>query len=133
MTYRLGKRILVAEDDILMAEEYEMILEKGGYDVLPPVSSGAAVIGSTALLKPDLIIMDIKLEGKIDGVDAAKHIREGYGIPIVFITGYMDREEEERAGNIPNSVYLKKPVMESDLIGEDGIIKKALAGDYMKS
>lgn len=125
-----GKKILIAEDEVIIAKEYKMMLEKGGYDPLTPVSHGASAVGSTELLKPDLILMDIKLKGRINGIEAAEKIREEHDIPIVFITGYMDSEEEKRAGKIPNSVYLKKPVMESGLMGKDGIIEKALSGEY---
>jgi CheY-like chemotaxis protein len=120
-----GETILVVEDEGLIALHLTELLEKAGYHVIGPAYSGEMVIrdlGSSPL--PDLILMDIALAGSLDGVETARQIHQRYLIPIIFLTAYSDQNHMDQALEISPSGYLRKPVLEDELLTA---IRKALA------
>ncbi len=100
--------ILVVEDDPAVALEMEMIISVLGYRYLGNARSSVQAIKAMEKEKPDLILMDIAIEGDIDGITLAESINS-IGIPIIFITGIEDPSFFERAQKIPHSAYLVKP------------------------
>ena len=100
--------ILVVEDDLAVALEMEMIISKLGYKYMGNARSSVQAIKAMDKEKPDLIIMDIAIEGDIDGITLAESITS-FNIPIIFITGIEDPNLFERAKKIPYSGYLVKP------------------------
>ena len=81
------KTVMIVEDDLILNLLYESYLEKLGYD-----AEGELVYGKTAIeiakrIKPDLILMDISLEGEMDGIDAMTEIRKFSDVPVIYITG----------------------------------------------
>jgi CheY-like chemotaxis protein len=119
----MGPKILVVEDERITAEDIKSGLESEGYQVLDMVSSGKAAIKRAGELRPDLILMDIKLKGKMDGIEAAGQIKSLYDIPIIYVTAYSDEYTVEQAkitdssGHIikEDSDLVKKPFEEEDL------------------
>jgi diguanylate cyclase len=109
------KKILIVEDELLIAEDLKQLLKKTGYDITQIVTSGEAAIASVKEYKPDLIFMDIVIEGQINGIDAAAKIHDKYGIPIVFLTAWSDEETLKNAGKSEPYGYLLKPVNEKEL------------------
>lgn len=108
--------ILIVEDDHLMARSLERKLEKIGYTVVGKAQTGEAAIGLAATLHPDLILMDIRMEGGgIDGIDAAKQILVHQIIPIVYLTAYGDEETLDRAKVTEPFGYILKPYDEKEL------------------
>lgn len=101
--------IMVVEDEGLTALYIRKCLEKKGYTVPAVVSSGEDAIIKAEETNPDLILMDINLEGMIDGIYAARQIRSKSDIPIIFITAYADDEMLDRAKAIGAYGYLLKP------------------------
>ena len=79
-------KILVVEDERITAEDMRKALNSVGYEVPAIVSSGEDAIKVSEEIKPDLVIMDIKLEGEMDGIEAAEKIRSKLGIPIIYLT-----------------------------------------------
>jgi CheY-like chemotaxis protein len=121
-----GKIIQIVEDEGLIALHLTEILEKNGYRITDPVSSGEmALLALEKSPKPDLILMDIGLAGSLDGIETAKKIRQRYTLPIIFLTAYSDRSRIEEAKEISSSAYLTKPVSEEDLLAA---IRDALGG-----
>lgn len=108
-------KILIVEDERLIALEIATRLERMGYIVCTNAVTSQEAINQTALFKPDLILMDIRISGDIDGIDTAKRIRASYEIPIIFITAYADDETITRAKETLPYGYLTKPVQEKDL------------------
>ena len=102
-------RVLLVEDDHLIALAMEMELKRSGYRVCSRVATGEDAIISAKKELPDVVLMDIRLAGKLDGVDAAIRIREFSDTSIIFLTGYQDPLTEERARSVDPMAYLIKP------------------------
>lgn len=102
--------ILVVEDERITAKDIKRSLEKAGYYVPAMVATGEDAIKFSEEYKPDLVIMDIKLEGEIDGIDAAETIRSKLAIPVLYLTSYSDKSTVERAKTThPSAFILKEP------------------------
>ncbi len=108
-------RILVVEDEGIVALDIRGLLRNLGYEVSAIVSSGEKAVDSTAKTNPDLVLMDIKLKGRIDGVDAAEQIRAEFDIPVVYLTAYADEATLQRAKVTEPFGYLIKPFEEREL------------------
>src|SRR5690242_12872798 len=90
-------RIMIAEDERITAEDIQEILTNLGYQVTAVVSSGADAIREAEGTRPDLVMMDIRIRGDMDGIETAREIRERFDIPVVYLTAHADRETLERA------------------------------------
>lgn len=108
-------KILLVEDDRMMLELFKFSLHKIGHTVVGAAMNGNDAIELAQKHQPDIILMDINLEGEIDGVDAATIIWEKYESPIIFITGTLERQFVERAKKAEPYGYLAKPFQEIDL------------------
>jgi two-component system, response regulator PdtaR len=108
-------RILIVEDDEIICNLITTMLEKKGYAVVGKVSSGEEAIIKAAELEPDLILMDIHLEGTMDGVAAARYIFQLFHYPIVFLTALCDDGLLERAKHAQPLGYILKPFTDKDL------------------
>lgn len=107
--------ILVVEDESIVAMDITNMLEKLGYVVLGSVGSGEEAIRRVTERLPDLVLMDIKLKGDIDGIEAAEHIRHNFHIPVVYLTAYSDKNTLERAKITEPYGYILKPFEEREL------------------
>ena len=103
-------KILIAEDEVIVAQWMKMELEDAGYEVLNYVTTGEKAIEYALENKPDIILLDVNLIGKIDGIEAAEKITDTLNIPIIFMTGYNESSIYERAQKIKPVGYLEKPV-----------------------
>ncbi|AEH60474.1 response regulator receiver protein [Methanosalsum zhilinae DSM 4017] len=108
-------KIIVAEDENIIGLRIKDKLEKMGYTVTAIVSSGEEAVSKTYSTMPDLILMDIRLKGQIDGVEAASQIRDKFDIPVIYLTAYSDEEILERAKKTEPYGYILKPFTENDL------------------
>ncbi len=108
-------KILIVEDEYIIAMEIKSKLKSLGYEVTSIAKTGMEAIEKVDSEKPDLITMDIQLKGEMDGIEAAKHIRDKSDIPIVFLSAYAEEEKIERAKLTLPSGYLLKPVQNRDL------------------
>lgn len=109
-------RILIIEDELITAQLIRKMLENLGYNIAGIITSGEEALASIGTIKPDLIIMDITLAGKIDGIEAAAYINKNFGIPIVYLTANTNFDIIQRAKEETTSYgYLLKPVKGIDL------------------
>ncbi len=108
-------RIQIVEDEAIIALEIENQLQLLGYDVTSTVDTGEKAIDKAEEDKPDLILMDIRLKGKMDGIEAADEIRNRFGIPVIFSTAYLEGKRIERAKITMPFGYVLKPIQERDL------------------
>lgn len=112
-----NQSIFVVEDDALIALRNYELLTKSGYEVPQMFASGEDLLDHLEMSDPpDLILMDIGLSGKIDGIETARRIRERYNIPVIFLTAYIDDQRMVRAKEISSNGYIVKPVFERQLI-----------------
>ncbi|AOP36632.1 histidine kinase [Leptospira tipperaryensis] len=103
-------KILIVEDEFLTALLMQKELRRIGYEITDHVSTGENAIDSVKNNPPDVILMDINLGGALDGISAAKQISSFQTIPIIFVTGYTDKETKEKAQSIRPLGYLIKPI-----------------------
>lgn len=108
-------KILVVEDEKIVALDINDVLNKLGYDVPALVASGDEAVEAVKRTKPDLVLMDIVLKGDTDGIEAAEVIRHRYGTPLVFLTAYADDEILRRVKHIEPFGYILKPFQEKEL------------------
>jgi putative nucleotidyltransferase with HDIG domain len=109
-------KILIVEDERIIGEDIKDTLMKSGYSVSGIVSSGEKAIKSVQGNMPDLVLMDIKLQGDMDGIEAAKQIYDHYDIPIVFLTSCGDTETLNRVKAIELYGYVSKPFEQRELV-----------------
>ncbi|SNQ59916.1 response regulator [Candidatus Methanoperedens nitratireducens] len=109
------KQILIVEDEIIVAEDIRRSAQHMGYAVLSMASSGDEAIKKAQELNPDLVLMDIMLNGKMDGIRAAEQIRSRFNIPVIYLTAYSDEETLERAKITEPFGYVIKPFKEREL------------------
>ncbi len=108
------EKILIVEDELIVAEDIKMSLERFGYSVTAIVKTGEEAAKKADELQPDLVLMDIVLKGKMNGIDAAGKIGK-LNIPVVFLTAYTDTATLERAKITEPYGYLVKPFEETEL------------------
>ena len=108
-------RILIVEDEPIVAMGIGTSLVKLGYRVAGTAASGEQAVKAARELAPDLILMDIRLKGSMDGVSAALEVRRDPGTPVVFLTAYADEPTLARAKGAGPFGYIQKPFQEKDL------------------
>jgi signal transduction histidine kinase len=107
--------ILVVEDESVIALDIKRTLSKAGYNVVGVAISAEDAIAQVVEFQPDLVLMDISIEGEIDGIDTAAYIHETYQIPIIYLTAHSDEATLRRAKATPTFGYLLKPFDRHDL------------------
>lgn len=108
-------KILVVEDERIVAKDIQNTLRNLGYEVPAVASTGNEAVKKAGEIKPDIVIMDIVLKGDVDGIEAASAIRSLYKIPIIYLTAYEDEETLDRAKITDPLGYILKPYEERDL------------------
>ena len=115
MPHDAPPRILIVEDEVIVAMEIEDRLRDLGYEVLDAVTTGEAALDRTEALEPDLVLMDIMLDGALDGIETAERLHESMRVPVVFLTAYSDDATLERAKATTPFGYIVKPFEEREL------------------
>ena len=110
------QRIVIADDEVIIATQIEECLRSNGYDVVGIAASGIDAVDMAMDLKPDLMLMDIVMPGKLDGISAAAKINKALHIPVIFLTAYADEEMIQRAKPIGPYAYVLKPLQERQLL-----------------
>ncbi|MBI3416864.1 MAG: response regulator [Verrucomicrobia bacterium] len=108
-------KILVVEDEAVIAMEIEMRLAKLDYEVIGPAATGEKALSLAASDRPNLALMDINIVGPQDGVATAGQLRELFEIPVIFLTAYADDASIHRAAVSGPMGYLTKPFSDRDL------------------
>lgn len=114
----INPKILIVEDENIIAFDIRVMLEDLGYMVSAIVSSGEESIKKASKIRPDLVLMDIKLKGNLDGVSAGKEIFKQFHIPIVYLTAYSDQATIKRINNQKNGnspTVINKPFDQGEL------------------
>jgi signal transduction histidine kinase/DNA-binding response OmpR family regulator len=109
------EKILIVEDERVVAMDIQNRLKVLGYSVCGSASSGKDAVKKASELQPDLILMDIVLKGDLDGIDAAGQIRERFNIPVVYLTAFSDEKTLQRARLTGPYGYILKPFEDSEL------------------
>ena len=109
-------RILIVEDEGIIGLDLQRILQNAGYYVYEVVASGEKAIQKADSDRPDLVMMDIFLEGELNGIEAAGQIRTRFNIPVIFITASTDKKLQDKALITEPFGYITKPFMEENVL-----------------
>ena len=115
MSVTRQEKILVVEDDTIIAITIEGRLKQFGYRVVGRASTAKDAISKTIEFEPDLVLMDIHLKGPVDGIEAAETIYGIHNIPVVYLTAFSDENTLERAQKTSPFGYIVKPFSDSTL------------------
>ena len=105
----MPKQLLIVEDDQIIAADLRNKVRRMGYDVVGIAISGEEAIALAQELNPDLVLMDVQLEGPMSGVEAARTIQQRLGCPIIFVTAFPGVFIRDPAQMIPAGICLGKP------------------------
>lgn len=108
-------KILIVEDEILIALDIKKRLESNDFSVVGIIDNGKDAIGFVSKHDVDLILMDIMLDSEMDGIDTAEKINENHDIPIIYLTAYSDETTVEKAKKTMSYGYIVKPIDENEL------------------
>ncbi|MEE9543318.1 MAG: response regulator [Thermodesulfobacteriota bacterium] len=108
-------KIMVVDDEVLVAQDLKHRLENLGYEVSAIAHTGEEAIAGAKETRPDLVIMDIQLRGEMDGIEAAEAIKDSFGISVLYLTAFSDDATLERAKVTLPFAYLLKPFVEREL------------------
>src|SRR5690348_1064432 len=112
---RRGGRILVVEDQGIVATDIERCLEDSGFEVTAVATCMEDAIRQASACRPDLVLMDIRIHGEVDGIDTADQLRRRFGSPIVYLTAHDDRDTMDRARRTQPMAFLIKPFKPAEL------------------
>src|SRR5689334_4187248 len=107
--------ILVVEDERVVARDIEESLVRMGYDVLGTAASAAECLQHAESQRPDLVLMDIRIEGALDGIETARILRSRYDVPVIFLTAFADEQTVARARETEAHGYILKPFRAGEL------------------
>jgi CheY-like chemotaxis protein len=110
-----GEKILLVEDDDVIARVADWRLKNLGYTVCGRATSGAEAMVLVVNTKPDLVLMDINIKGDVDGIETARMIKKGFNIPVVYVTSHSDGPTLERAKETQPDGFIVKPFDDKDL------------------
>lgn len=119
MEEQISKKAIIVEDNLILSVLYENYLKEMVFETVGEITNGEQAVELVKKYSPDIVVMDIMLDGEINGIEAAEQIRDFTAIPIIFVTGNSDQVHMNRAKQVENSKFLKKPVSEE-------ILKKAV-------
>lgn len=108
-------RILIVEDEAIVAMDIQARLEQRGYAIAGMAATGEDAIRLAAQARPDLVLMDIRLRGEMDGITAASQIRERFRLPVIFLTAHAEETTLQRAKVAEPFGYILKPFEEREL------------------
>jgi DNA-binding LytR/AlgR family response regulator len=108
-------KVMIVEDEMIVAKDLQRILKKLNYETTDPFASGRKALEQMEFLRPDFVLLDINLKGDMDGIQLAEHIMHDYGIPFVFITAFSDKQTLSRAKMVEPYGYIIKPFSEDDI------------------
>ena len=108
-------KVLIVEDEAIFAMSMHRVLTMLGHEACGTVSTGEEAVCWANKENLDLIIMDVSLKGRMDGIEAARKIRSAHNVPIIFISGYQEEKLLENARSVNFTSYLIKPIMPDDI------------------
>ncbi|HEX5660881.1 MAG TPA: diguanylate cyclase [Polyangiales bacterium] len=108
-------RVLVVEDDAIVGSDIKLTLIRLGYAVVGPLPAAVDAMAMVLKHQPDVVLMDIHTKGTMDGVEAARILRQRMRVPVIFLTAHSDPETVRRAGQVEPLGYVVKPFKAADL------------------
>jgi len=116
-------QVMVVEDDAIISEDVQRNLKKLGYSVVGAFTTGEDALAQVESLHPDVVLMDIVLHGRMNGIDAASRIHNRFHVPVVFLSAYSDQITLARAKKAKPYGYIFKPFTSDEL---DDVLKHVM-------
>jgi CheY-like chemotaxis protein len=110
-------KVLIVEDEVIIAYDLQRRMERHGYHVVSVVATAEDAIAKADQFRPDVILMDVMLQGPHDGIYAAGQIQSMYAIPIVFLSGNTSMMNDERLKSLKRYAMICKPCTDGDILG----------------
>jgi DNA-binding NarL/FixJ family response regulator len=110
-------KVLIVEDERVVAKDLKQTLESMGYDVIGMAATRDETIASCEKQLPDIVLMDIRIKGDVDGIDTATELHKRYGLRVIYLTAHADVASIDRAKRTYPHAYLLKPVKPGELQG----------------
>lgn len=117
MGKEVSKKAVIVEDNLILSVLYQNYLVQKVFQNVGVIREGEKAVDLVKEFNPDVIIMDILLDGDLDGIDAAMRIREFSSVPIIFVTGNSHHPYPQRAQKVTNSKFMVKPISQEKLSG----------------
>lgn len=111
-----SKKILIVEDELMIAEDIQESLGNAGYDVVGMVATGPDALGAVRRQRPDLVLLDIRLRGDMDGIATAREAQQIHDCAVIYLTAYADSQTLQRAKLTSPFGYVLKPFREKELL-----------------
>ncbi len=124
-------KILIVEDEAIVALEIQIRLRAMGYNVCGISATGEKAIQMVESMRPNFVLMDIKLKGEMNGIEAAEIIKKRFSIPSIFITAFSDENTIQQIKKSTNRDYLMKPLREEEL--KEAILRILSINNYPNS
>ncbi len=103
-------KILIVEDEMIIAMDMKSRLEEMGHNVVDILNNGKDVLDKMNFLQPGLILMDIRIKGNMDGIELTKQIHDCFDTPVIFMTAFNDSDTAERIDNTNYYGFMTKPI-----------------------
>ncbi len=116
MNNELKTKVLIIEDESIVAKDIQNILQKNNYEVIGIANNADTALNYLAQQMPDVILMDIMIKGNMNGIELSHKIKEEYDVPIIFLTAYSDLPTLEKAKIVEPYAYITKPFKNSDIL-----------------
>lgn len=116
MTSEKKTKILIVEDESIVARDIQNILLKNNFEVIGIANNADTALNYISQQVPDLILMDIMIKGNINGIDLSHKIKEEYDLPIIFLTAYSDSSTLDKVKHVEPYAYITKPFKNSDIL-----------------
>jgi len=126
-------KVLIVEDELIIAEDIKDILEHASYEVIGMAASGKEAIQLVSEVMPDILLIDISIKGNMDGIQLANTIREQFNLPFIYITSYTNKSILERAKLTKPYGYIVKPYKEQDVLIAVELALSNAASESLKS
>jgi DNA-binding NarL/FixJ family response regulator len=111
-----GPRVLIVEDEWLISMQLEQTLARAGFEVGGTAADAATAVALAGRERPDLVLMDIRLAGPVDAIEAAREIVDRFGIRSLFVSAHSDPATVARGGTVTPAGWLPKPFTEAELL-----------------
>ena len=122
-------KILIVEDDMIIAADISMQLTKLGYEITGILPRGEDALDAIDQTKPDIVLMDVNLKGEMDGVETARQIYQRYQIPLIYLTANADQATFDRAKDTRPEAFISKPFKKIDLTNAIELVASRLAAN----
>lgn len=114
----MGNKILIVEDEIIIASDIKQLLQLEGYEIVGITDNADDALDLIQQEKPDLILLDILLVGQTNGIELSRKIRDLNGTKVIFVTAYTEKSTVQEAMLTDPSGYVMKPILDEELLAE---------------